>query len=226
MGPGRSSSLRIGGDSSTVASSGRTGDASDCSTGVKLRDTPGAPPFPLDKGKGKVNLIKYPRGSKYLKSAVQHALIVGPSKVGPSYEATFARRYRPPSGVRVWSPDVLTSYVVSMPKMVCFFEVAFDNGLRFSLHPFMKGVLQHFNVCPSQLSPNGWGILVGLLVFFRGRGLGVPSIALFLYLFSAKETSEGFLYFSRCSGAPLVISDLPSSHRLWKGHYFFFSGRN
>ena len=126
----------------------------------------------------------------------------------------------------MWSPDVLTSYVVSVPKMVCFFEVAFDNGLRFPLHPFMKGVLQHFNVCPSQLSPNGWGILVGLLVFFRDRGLGVPSIALFLYLFSAKETSEGFLYFSRRSGAPLVIFDLPSSHRLWKGRYFFVSGRN
>ena len=151
---------------------------------------------------------------------------MGPSKVGPLYRATFARRYRPPFSVRVWSPDVLTSYVVFVPKMVCFFEVAFDNGLCFPLHPFIKGVLQHFNVCPSQLSPNGWGILVGLLVFFRDRGLGVPSIALLLYLFSAKETAEGFLYFSKRTGAPLVISDLPSSHRLWKERYFFVSGRN
>ena len=99
MGPGRSSSLRIGGDSSTIASSGRTGGASDRSAGVELRDAPGAPPFPLDKGKGKVDLIKYPGGSEYLKSVVQHALIVGSSKVGPLYGATFARRYRPPFGV-------------------------------------------------------------------------------------------------------------------------------
>ena len=77
MGPGRSSSLRIGGDSLAVASSGRTGGASDRSAGVELRDTPGAPPFPLDKGKGKVDLIKYHGGSEYLKSAVQHALPVG-----------------------------------------------------------------------------------------------------------------------------------------------------
>ena len=116
--------------------------------------------------------------------------------------------------------------MVPVPKMVCFFEVAFDNGLRFPLHPFIKGVLQHFNVCPSQLSPNCWGILVGLLVFFRDKGLGVPSIALFLDLFSAKETAEGFLYFSRPTGAPLVIFDLPSSHRLGKERYFFVSGRN
>ena len=93
----------------------------------------------LDKGKGRVNLIKYPGGSEYLKSAVQHALTVGPRKVSPSYGATFSRRYRPPFGVRVWSLDILTFYVVSVPKMVCFFEVAFDNGFRFPLHPFIKG---------------------------------------------------------------------------------------
>ena len=151
---------------------------------------------------------------------------MGPSKVGPLYGTTFAKRYRPPFGVGVWSPDVLTSYVVPIPKMVCFFEVAFDNGPRFPLHPFIKGVLQHFNVCPSQLSPNCWGILVGLLVFLRDKGLGVPNIALFLGLFSAKESAEGFLYFFKRIGAPLVISDLPSSHRFWKERFFFVSGRN
>ena len=141
MGPGRSSSLRIGGDSSTVAGSRRIGGASDRSVGVELRDAPGASPFPLDKGKEKVDLIKYHGGSEYLRFVIPHALTLGPSKVGPSYGATFARRYRPPFGVQVWSPDILTLYVVFVLKMVCFFEVAFDNGLRFPLHPFIKGVL-------------------------------------------------------------------------------------
>ena len=224
-GSSRSSSLRIGGDSPIVASTGWTRSVPDRSAAVELRDVPGALPLPLDKGKGRVSLIEYPEGSDYLNFAVQHAITMGPSKVGPSYGATFAKSYRPPSGVRVWSPDVLTFYVTSVPKMVCFFEVAFENGLRFPLHPFIKGVLQHFNVCPSQLAPNGWGILVGLLAFFRDRGLGVPSVALLLYLFTPKETVEGFLYFSRRPGSPLVISDLPSSHRSWKGRYFFVSGR-
>ena len=58
------------------------------------------------------------------------------------------------------------------------------------------------------------------------KGLGVPSIALFLDLFRAKEFAEGFLYFSKRITAPLVISDLPSSHRFWKERYFFVSGRN
>ena len=226
MGPGRSSSLRIGDDSSVIAGSGRVRNASGRPAVVAPRNVPGAPPLPLGKDKGKINLIKYPGGSDYLQSSVQHAVTVGPSKVGPSYGVTFAERYRPPPGVRVWTPDVLTFYVASVPGMVCFFEVAFDNGLCFPLHPFMKGVLQHFNVCPSELAPNGWGILVGLLAFFRDGGLGVPNVALLLYLFSPKETTEGFLYFSRRHGAPLVISKLPSSHRSWKGRYFFVSGRN
>ena len=224
MGPGRSSSLRIGGDSPVAASIGWTRRVVNRSAAVELRDAPGAPPLPLDKGKGRVSLIEYPEGSDYLDLAVQHAITVGPSKVGPSYGATFAERFRPPFDVRVWSPDVLTFYVVPVPKMVCFFEVAFENGLRFPLHPFIKGVLQHFNVCPSQLAPNGWGILVGLLAFFRDAGLDVPNVVLLLYLFTPKDTTEGFLYFSRCPGSPLVISDLPSSHRSWKGRYFFVRG--
>ena len=171
MGPGRSSSLRIGGNPSAVGSSVRTRGASDLSAVDERQNAPRAPPLPLDKGKGRVNLVKYPGD---LKSAVQHAVTVGPNKVGPSYGVTFAKRYRPPLGVRVWSPDVLTFYVVPVPRMVCFFKVAFDNGLCFPLHPFIKGVLQHFNVYPSQLAPNGWGILVGLLAFFRTGGSVSP----------------------------------------------------
>ena len=71
MGLGHSSSLRIGDDSSVVAGSGRTRDASDSSTVVEPQNVPRAPPPPLDKGKGKINLIKYPGGSDYLNSAVQ-----------------------------------------------------------------------------------------------------------------------------------------------------------
>ena len=85
MGPSRSSSLRIGGDSSAVVGSGRTGGAFDRSAGVDLRDAPGEPPFPLNKGKGRIDQIKYLGGSEYLRSAVQKSLAVGPSKVGPLY---------------------------------------------------------------------------------------------------------------------------------------------
>ena len=41
-----------------------------------------------------------------------------------------------------------------------------------------------------------------------------------------KEAAEGFLYLSKRASAPLIISDLPSFHRLWKERYFFVSGRS
>ena len=58
MGPGCSSSLRIGDDSSAVASSGQTRGASDRSAAVELRNAPRALPLPLDKGKRRISLIK------------------------------------------------------------------------------------------------------------------------------------------------------------------------
>ena len=168
---------------------------------------------PPDKGKEKISEIRYPYGSEYLRAAVRYADVVGLSRVEPSFAKTFATRYGPPSGVRIWCPDLITSYVVPVPKMVCVFEAAFENGLHFPSHPFIKNVLQHFNVCLSPLSSNFWGILVGLLVFFKDKGLGVPSVALLLDLFSVKEASEGFLYISKRAIARPIIqtSPLPTS---------------
>ena len=131
-----------------------------------------------------------------MRAAVQNAEAVGLSRVELSFGHNFASCYRPPFGVRVWCLEFLTSYIVQVPKMVCFFEAAFENGLRFPLHPFIKSVLQHFNVFPTQLSPNFWGVLVGLLV-----------------VFSVKESVEGFLYIAKRSNAKMIISDLPSSHK-------------
>ena len=67
---------------------------------------------------------------------------------------------------------------------------------------------------------------MGLIVVFRDKGLGVPSIALLLDFFSVKEATEGFLYISKRSSAKLIISDLPSSHKFRKERYFFVSGRH
>ena len=67
MGPVRSSSLRIGHDSNVVFDSGQASGASDRLDGVAFRDAMGEPPLPLDKGKGRIDEIKYLVGSEYLK---------------------------------------------------------------------------------------------------------------------------------------------------------------
>ena len=153
-GSNRSSGLHIGGRPVEEFESRRTGDGSGSLAVLVDRAPPANHPSPSGKGKGKISEIRYPSGFEYLKAAVKYTDVVGPSRVEPLYEKTFVTCYRPPLGVQVWCPDILTSYIVQVPKMVCFFEAAFENGLRFPLHPFIKNILQHFNVCSSQLSPN------------------------------------------------------------------------
>ena len=68
--------------------------------------------------------------------------------------------------------------------------------------------------------------MVGLLIVFRDKGLGVPSLALLLNLFNVKESAKGFLYISKPSNSRLIIFDMPSSHKFLKEHYFFVSGRH
>ena len=211
--PNRSFGLRIGGRPAKESKSRRTGGGSGNLIAMVDRTPPMGHPSLPGKGKGKISEIKNPSGFEYLRAIVKYVEAVGLSPVEPLYEKTFVTRYRPPLGVQVWCPDLLTSYIVQVSKMVCFFEAAFENGLRFPLHPFIKNVLQYFNVCPSQLSPNFLGALVGLLVIFRDKGLDVPSIALLLDFFSVKEAAKGFLYISKWSNANLSISDLPSSHK-------------
>ena len=107
------------------------GGESDGLAMVVHRGVPGEPHFPLGngKGKGKISEIRYPSGPEYLRSVIQNAEVVGPSRVEPLYGEIFATRYGSPLGVQVWCPDVLTTYAVQVPKMVCFFEVAFENRL-------------------------------------------------------------------------------------------------
>ena len=222
----RSVGLHIGGRPAEGSKSEQVGGGSGGLPAAAVRaPLVGHPPLP-DKGKERISEIRYPIGSEYIRAAVRCSDAVGPSRVELSYAKIFATRYRSSVGIHVWRPNFLTSYVVHVPKMVCFFEAAFENGLCVPLHPFFKCVLQHFNVCPAQLSPNFWGVLVGLLVVFRDKGLGVPSLALLLDLFNVKESVEGFLYISKRSSSRLIISDMPSSHKFWKERYFFVSGRN
>ena len=68
------------------------------------------------KDKGKISGIRYPCGSEYLRPIVRYAEAVGPSRVELLYAKTFSTCYRPHPGVRIWCPDLLTSYVFPFPR--------------------------------------------------------------------------------------------------------------
>ena len=148
-GPNRSSGLRIGESSTEESDLGQIGEGSGRPALVVDHDPLVGPLSSSGRGKSKVREIRYHGDSDYLRAVVQKAKTMGPSRIEPSFGKDFAAHYRPPFGVHVWCPDCLTSYIVQVPKLVCFFEAAFENDLHVPLHPFIKSDLQHFNVCPS-----------------------------------------------------------------------------
>ena len=101
MGPGRSSVLRIGNNPVEASSSGQTDGGNNSLAMVVHRATPGEPPFPLDKGKGKINEIRYPRDFEYLRASIQNTEAVGPIRVKPLYYEIFTARYGPSFGVQI-----------------------------------------------------------------------------------------------------------------------------
>ena len=101
MGPGRSSVLRIGSNPAEASSLGLTDGGYDNLAVVVHRAISGERPFPLDKGKGKLNEIRLPSGSEYLRATIKNTEAMGPGRVEPSYDEIFASRYGPPFGVQV-----------------------------------------------------------------------------------------------------------------------------
>ena len=120
-------SLRIEGWIAEESESGQAGGGLGSPTTVGAEVLPVGYLPSLGKGKGKISEIRYPYGSEYLRATVRYVDAVGPFRVKPLYAKTFTACYRPPPVVRIWCPDILTSYVVPVPNMVCFFEAAFEN---------------------------------------------------------------------------------------------------
>ena len=50
---------------------------------------------------------------------------------------------------------------------VAFYEVAFHVGLWLPIHPTIRRILNFYNICPAQLSPNMWQSVVCMLVVWR-----------------------------------------------------------
>ena len=113
--------LRIEGRLVEESESGRTGGGFGSLAVMVARVLPIGYFPPPGKGKGKISENRYSCGSEYLRAVVRYADAMGLSQVEPSYAKIFTTRYGPSSGVRIWCPDLLMSYVVSVPKMVCFF---------------------------------------------------------------------------------------------------------
>jgi hypothetical protein len=100
---------------------------------------------------------------------------------------------------------------------------ALEAGLRFPLHAFFSEALSHFRLAPSQLTPNGWRVLVGFFVLCHSAGVP-PSLAVFRHFFSL-SSRNGWYGFKCRKGAGALFTGLtsPKSDKEWKRGFFFLT---
>ena len=74
---------------------------------------------------------------------------------------------------------------------VCFYEAAFQCGLRFPVYPFIMEFLSHFNIAPGKIMPNSWRIVVSCMEIWLAITEGdMIRVDEFTYLYHLKESKE------------------------------------
>ena len=103
----------------------------------------------------------------------------------------FRDRFQFPERVRARHPHKEERACHFLPRKGCFYEAAFQCGLRFPIHPSIMELLSHFNIVLGQLMPNSWRIVVSCmeiwLVVIEGNMIRVFE---FIYLYRLKESKE------------------------------------
>lgn len=99
-------------------------------------------------------------------------------------------------------------------------------GLRFLIPLFIRQLLTHLCLAPSQVMPNGWRIFIAYLVLWPACSgsqshLTIPE---FLYCYKVVEMHLGWWYFTAWVPERTLITGLPMSNRGWKNKFFFASG--
>ncbi|GFP97044.1 hypothetical protein PHJA_001848500 [Phtheirospermum japonicum] len=58
---------------------------------------------------------------------------------------------------------------------LCLYEDMFRAGVRFPLHPSICEILDFYNVCPAQLAPNAWKVIIGFVTLASSMSLPVSA---------------------------------------------------
>ena len=100
------------------------------------------------------------------------------------------------------------------------YEDSLKAGLRFPIPSFVIRLLTEYNMCPAQIAPNSWRIIIGFLslCLLHKR---TPTINLFRACYSLKTHPDSdWWYFSPKKGLQF-IRGAPSSVHGWKTRFLF-----
>ena len=77
------------------------------------------------------------------------------------------KKYSFPPGVQIRILEKGETILSTRPGEMAFYEASFLADLRFPMHPIIRRILNHYKLCPTQLSPNVWRCVVCSLVIWR-----------------------------------------------------------
>ena len=85
-------------------------------------------------------------------------------------------------------------------------------GAILPLHPYFQGVADYFDICPFQLSPNGYRVRSALYILYKCKGWGEPSPHKANYLFDLKSNpghnNTSFFYLIHQETGRIFLSDV------------------
>ena len=114
----------------------------------------------------------------------------------PGSIAFFRDAYKVPANVEV-RPDGPDDGLAYRDGWMPFWLVSIvEGGVRFPLHPLVRDCLREWRLCPCQLLPNGYKIIMGVVRLneILDIGLGVPDIE---DTYNLCKSAEGDTYYLR-----------------------------
>ena len=104
--------------------------------------------------------------------------------------AIFRDRFQFSERVRICRPNDEDRACHFFPGEICFYEAAFSCGLRFSVHPFIMEILDHFGIAPGQLMPNSWRIVVNCMEIWLAIIEDMIKVSKLVHMYRLKESKE------------------------------------
>ena len=91
---------------------------------------------------------------------------------------------------------------------ICVYEDQLRVGLRFSLHPFIRVLLQFYQILLTQIVPNGIWLVIKFLLICGEHGVE-PTMKLFRFYFQIRKAAQAPEYrtFQACSNLKIQTSN-------------------
>ncbi|GFP85746.1 hypothetical protein PHJA_000718300 [Phtheirospermum japonicum] len=104
---------------------------------------------------------------------------------------------------------------------LCLYEDMFRARVRFPLHPSICKIFNFYKVCPAQLAPNAWKVIIGFVTLASSMSLPM-SAAIFskMYKIQRHPGCSGVWYFTSDKTTRLLLECF-YGNRNWKSKFFY-----